>query len=85
MFLTFSNATCPPFHANLQKRLTKSPKLYVRDTGLLHVLAGLRKCMKDLGLRRGWVVTTAKERRRLSAGIEIIPWAELPAGRIELF
>jgi len=27
-----------PFHANVQKRLTKSPKLYVRDTGLLHSL-----------------------------------------------
>ncbi len=33
----------PPFFANVQKRLTKSPKLYVRDTGLLHFLAGLRK------------------------------------------
>jgi hypothetical protein len=151
-----------PFHANVQKRLTKSPKLYVRDTGLLHFLAGLRRppdlptwhrrgasfeglvieelaalascrlvrpeiffwrtqagaevdllivdglrilpieiklgtavdhhavaglrqCMQDLGLRRGWVVTTAKERRRLSAGIEIIPWTELATGRIELF
>jgi hypothetical protein len=31
-----------PFHANVQKRLTKSPKLYLRDTGLLHFLAGLR-------------------------------------------
>lgn len=27
-----------PFHANLKKRLVKSPKLYVRDTGLLHSL-----------------------------------------------
>lgn len=32
-----------PFHANVPKRLTKSPKLYVRDTGLLHFLAGLRE------------------------------------------
>jgi predicted AAA+ superfamily ATPase len=31
-----------PFFANVQKRLTKSPKLYIRDTGLLHFLAGLR-------------------------------------------
>lgn len=31
-----------PFHANLGKRLTKSPKVYIRDTGLLHRLAGLR-------------------------------------------
>ena len=33
----------PPYHANVQKRLTKSQKLYVRDTGLLHFLAGLRQ------------------------------------------
>jgi uncharacterized protein len=30
-----------PFHANLGKRLVKSPKLYVRDTGLLHSLLGI--------------------------------------------
>lgn len=30
-----------PWHANLGKRLTKSPKLYVRDSGLLHALLGL--------------------------------------------
>ena len=151
-----------PFHANVQKRLTKSPKLYVRDTGLLHFLAGLRRpqelttwhkrgssfeglvieelaalatrrlirpeiffwrthagaevdllivegrrilpveiklgaavdhyavaglrgCMKDLGLRRGWIVTTAADRRRLSAGIEIIPWSDVASGQVELF
>ena len=27
-----------PFHANLSKRLVKSPKVYVRDSGLLHAL-----------------------------------------------
>lgn len=32
----------PPYFANIQKRLSKSAKLYVRDTGLLHFLAGLR-------------------------------------------
>jgi predicted AAA+ superfamily ATPase len=151
-----------PYYANVQKRLTKSPKLYVRDSGLLHFLAGLRRpaelitwpkrgasfeglaieelaglaaqrlvrpqffywrthagaevdllivdgrrilpveiklgaavdryavaglrqCMKDLGLHRGWVVTTGRERRRLSAGIEIVPWAEIASGGIELF
>jgi hypothetical protein len=151
-----------PYYANVQKRLTKSPKLYVRDTGLLHFLAGLRQpkelatwpkrgasfeglvieelvalavrslvrpgiffwrtqagaevdllivegrrilpieiklgaavnhyavaglrqCMKDLGLRRGWVVSTARERRRLSPGIEIIPWLDIASGQIELF
>ena len=32
-----------PYHANISKRLVKSPKLYIRDTGLLHYLGGLRK------------------------------------------
>lgn len=33
----------PPYFANVQKRLTKAPKLYVRDSGLLHFLAGVRE------------------------------------------
>jgi hypothetical protein len=28
----------PPFHANIKKRLVKSPKIYWRDSGLLHSL-----------------------------------------------
>jgi hypothetical protein len=31
-----------PWHANLAKRQVKSPKVYIRDTGLLHVLLGIR-------------------------------------------
>lgn len=31
----------PPFHANLRKRLIRSPKLYLRDTGLLLALLRL--------------------------------------------
>ena len=31
----------PPYLANLGKRLVKSPKIYVRDSGLLHALLGL--------------------------------------------
>jgi len=30
-----------PYHANLGKRLVKSPKVYVRDSGLLHSLLGI--------------------------------------------
>lgn len=32
----------PPFHANVKKRLVKSHKVYVRDSGLLHALLGIR-------------------------------------------
>ncbi len=31
----------PPFHANFGKRLVKSPKVYLRDSGLVHALLGI--------------------------------------------
>jgi predicted AAA+ superfamily ATPase len=36
-----------PLHANLKKRQVKSPKIYVRDSGLLHQLLGIES-MKSL-------------------------------------
>jgi uncharacterized protein len=30
--------TLPPFAANIKKRLIKSPKVYIRDSGILHAL-----------------------------------------------
>lgn len=144
----------PPFFANIQKRLTKSPKIYLRDTGVLHVLAGLRQareldswsrrgasfegmvieeisalarervvrpglffwrtdagaevdllvqanrklipieikvsgtidhhtvrglrqCMTDLGIKKGYVVTGSGVRSKLGKDVEIIPWTEV--------
>lgn len=152
----------PPYHANVQKRLTKSPKLYIRDTGILHFLAGLRKpadlvtwpkrghsfeglvveelatlahnrlvspelyfwrtqaggevdllvgdgrrllpieiklgaavdprsvsglrqCMADLGLKRGWVISSGTEPRRLSPSIDVVPWQMIASGEFDLF
>lgn len=37
----------PPWHANLKKRQVKAPKVYFRDTGLLHQILGIRS-EKDL-------------------------------------
>ena len=31
----------PPFHVNVRKRLVKSPKVYVRDSGIVHALLRL--------------------------------------------
>ncbi len=39
---TFMARVLPPWSENLGKRLVKSPKVYVADTGLLHTLLGLR-------------------------------------------
>ncbi len=38
-----------PFHENLAKRQVKAPKIYVRDTGLLHALLGV-STFRDLQL-----------------------------------
>jgi len=152
----------PPYFANVQKRLTKSCKLYVRDTGILHHLAGLRRpqelatwarrgasfeglvieelaalasnrlvrpelffwrtqagaevdllilegrkilpieiklgasvdrygfaglrqCMKDLNLRRGWVVSTSTDARTLADGVDLVPWSKIIAGEVDFF
>lgn len=31
-----------PWHANIKKRQVKAPKIYIRDTGILHALLGLK-------------------------------------------
>lgn len=38
-----------PWHANVGKRLVKSPKVYVRDSGLVHALLGLETAEAVLG------------------------------------
>jgi len=38
----FMVRTLHPWHVNLTKRQVKAPKLYFRDTGLLHCLLGIR-------------------------------------------
>ncbi len=39
---TFIVRALPPFEINVKKRLVKSPKIYVRDSGLLHQLLGIK-------------------------------------------
>lgn len=39
---TYMIRRLPPLHANLSKRLVKSPKIFLRDSGLLHALLDLR-------------------------------------------
>ncbi len=46
---TFLARQLPPLHANLKKRLVKSPKVYLRDSGLLHALFGIGAYEQLLG------------------------------------
>jgi len=43
----------PPYHANIRKRLYKSPKIYWRDSGLLHAL--LKTDSIEMLLKQPWV------------------------------
>jgi predicted AAA+ superfamily ATPase len=40
---TFVVRQLQPFFANVKKRLIKSPKVYLRDPGLLHALMRIKK------------------------------------------
>lgn len=47
----------PPWHANLGKRLVKSPKVYVRDSGLVHALLDIEhkeNLLSHIGLGASW-------------------------------
>lgn len=43
---TFMVRVLQPWHENLGKRLVKSPKVYLRDSGLLHTLLGIEDAMQ---------------------------------------
>lgn len=85
-----------PLHSNVGKRLVKSPKVYVRDSGLLHALLGLANFDTLAGhpiVGASWegfvienLLAAAPERTqagfyRTSAGAEIDLVLDLPQGR----
>jgi len=46
---TFMLRLLPPFETNLKKRVVKSPKIYIRDSGILHALLDISDFNKLLG------------------------------------
>ncbi len=87
----------PPYHVNVNKRLVKSPKTYVRDSGLVHSLLRIDTFGQLLGHPiagmswEGYVIETllmaAPLRTRASfyrtaAGAEIDLLLELPGGKV---
>lgn len=61
----------PPFHANIGKRLVKSPKVYVRDSGLVHALLGTETLEQLAGhpvVGRSW------EGFVLESLLSVLPW-----------
>lgn len=93
---TFMVRVLQPFHANLGKRLVKSPKVYLRDSGVLHALLNLPNRDAVLGHPvlgaswEGWVIEqilaaapegTRPSFFRTASGNEIDLLLELPGGR----
>ena len=87
----------PPFHANVRKRLAKSPKVYVRDSGIVHALLRLDDLESVLGHPiagaswEGFVIETllraAPERTeasfyRTASGVEVDLVLKLPGDRL---
>ncbi|OHB67089.1 MAG: ATPase [Planctomycetes bacterium RBG_13_60_9] len=92
---TFMVRQLQPLHANLKKRLVKSPKVYLRDSGLLHALFGIQTREQLLGHPaagvswEGWCIEqvlavmpsgTAACFYRTSAGAEIDLILQVPRG-----
>ena len=85
----------PPWHANVGKRLVKAPRLYLRDSGLVHALLGIEDLESLLAHPvvgaswEGFVIEnllaaapegTAAHYYRTSGGAEIDLLLELPRG-----
>lgn len=60
-----------PFHANVGKRLVKSPKVYVRDSGLVHALLGIQTLEQLAGHP---VVGMSWEGFVLESLLSVLPW-----------
>jgi predicted AAA+ superfamily ATPase len=60
-----------PYHANIRKRLVKSPKLYLRDSGLLHALLGIDSIV---GLSGHPIIGASWEGFVLENIIAALPW-----------
>ena len=61
----------PPFIANTRKRLVKSPKVYVRDSGLVHALLGVQD---DLALAGHPVMGASWEGFVIENLLAVAPW-----------
>ena len=94
---TFMVRVLQPYHANLGKRLVKSPKVYLRDSGLLHALLNLPNHQAVLGHPvlgaswEGWVIEQILAQApagsrpsffRTASGNEIDLLLELPGGQL---
>lgn len=76
-----------PWHANLKKRQVKAPKVYFRDTGLLHYLLGIRSEKDLLGHPKSgasWEGYVIEETIKAIEPDEVYYWATHGGAEIDL-
>ena len=61
----------PPYRANIGKRLVKSPKLYIRDSGIVHALLGISTLYQLAGHP---VVGMSWEGFVIETLLSVLPW-----------
>ena len=76
-----------PWHANLRKRQVKSPKIYIRDSGLLHQLLGIgseRELMTHPKIGASWEGYVIEEVLHAVRPDEAFFWATHQGAEIDL-
>lgn len=76
-----------PWHENLGKRQVKSPKIYFRDTGLLHALAGIRteaELVRSPRLGASWEGFALEQVLRLTQPDQAYFWATHTGAELDL-
>jgi len=76
-----------PWHANLQKRQVKAPKIYIRDTGLLHYLLGIysyTELQKHPKLGASWEGYAMEETIKAVSPDEMYFWATHGGAELDL-
>jgi hypothetical protein len=77
-----------PWHENLRKRQVKSPKVYFRDTGLLHSLLGLQDFHAVIGhpqVGASWEGYALEQILRIVRPAEVYFWATYSGAELDLF
>jgi predicted AAA+ superfamily ATPase len=77
----------PPWHVNIKKRQVKAPKIYIRDTGILHSLLGLRtevEVLRHPGCGASWEGHVMEEVIRSVEPDDVYFWATHQGAEIDL-
>ena len=77
-----------PWHENLNKRQVKSPKIYFRDSGLLHQLLGIhteRDLLSHPKSGASWEGYAIEEATKLVEPDEMYFWATHTGAELDLF